>query len=141
MSSNAVERWKKVSYKQLNAKQQENFNFHKLASVLADYGFNCLRLSDDWHGADLIACHINGNTFLKVQLKGRLVIDNIYYGKDIHIAFRSGDTWYLYPHDQVRDDLLKLGKTATSKSWVNSQHYEWPSLSKVHKEYFLRYLI
>lgn len=40
------------------------------AAHLADYGFNCLRLSDDWQGADFIACHIDGNKFLKGATQG-----------------------------------------------------------------------
>ena len=70
-----------VPYAELNSRQKENYNFHKVAARMADYGFNCLRLTDDWQGADFIACHIDGETFLKVQLKGRLVIDRKYQGK------------------------------------------------------------
>lgn len=80
----------KIEYRSLNSRQQENYNFQKVAALLADYGFNCLRLSDDWQGADFIACHIDGQTFLKVQLKGRLTIDKKYVGKGIHIAFLHG---------------------------------------------------
>lgn len=29
----------KIKYSELNSKQQENFNFHKVASILADYGY------------------------------------------------------------------------------------------------------
>lgn len=49
-----------VPYSQLNARQRENFNLHKVAARLADYGFHSLRLTDDWQGADFIACHIDG---------------------------------------------------------------------------------
>ena len=67
---------KRIRYKEdLNARQKENFNFQKVASTLADYGFNCIRLSDDWQGADFIACHIDGNTFVKIQLKGALTFE------------------------------------------------------------------
>jgi len=52
-----------VNYKDLNARQKEDHNFQKVAARLADYGFNCLRLTDDWQGADFIACHIDGETF------------------------------------------------------------------------------
>jgi hypothetical protein len=60
----------RIKYEQLNARQRENYNYQNLSAVLADYGFVTMRLSDDWEGADLIAQHINGDTFLKIQLKG-----------------------------------------------------------------------
>ena len=31
-----------------NSKPIETYNFHKAAAVLAEYGFDCIRLSDDW---------------------------------------------------------------------------------------------
>ena len=43
----------KIEYSKLNAKQKENYNFHKVSSALADYGYNSMRLSDDWQGAVL----------------------------------------------------------------------------------------
>lgn len=46
---------KKIIYTELNSKQKENYNFHKVASALADYGYNSMRLNDDWQGADFIA--------------------------------------------------------------------------------------
>jgi len=45
----------KINYSDLNSKQQEIYNFQKVASVLADFGFNCIKLADDWHGADFLA--------------------------------------------------------------------------------------
>lgn len=37
---------KKISYDDdLNAKQKANYNFQEVAAFLADYGFNCIRLS------------------------------------------------------------------------------------------------
>ena len=59
-------------YEDLNSRQQENYNFQKLAGVLAEFGYNCIRLSDDWEGADFLALHNDGATTLRVQLKGRL---------------------------------------------------------------------
>ena len=60
----------RIAYHDLNARQQENYNFVKLSAVLADYGFVTMRLSADWQGADLIAQHVDGATFLKIQLSG-----------------------------------------------------------------------
>lgn len=65
----------RVEYSCLNSRQKENFNYQKIAGVLADYGFITHRLSDDWNGADFIAQHIDGVLFLRVQLKGGLASD------------------------------------------------------------------
>ncbi len=64
-----------IPYTQRNARQKENYNFHKLSAALADHGFNTLRLSDDWNGADGIALHKDGKTMIRIQLKGRLSFD------------------------------------------------------------------
>ncbi|WP_150612001.1 hypothetical protein [Pandoraea terrigena] len=122
--------FQEINYEQLNSRQKENYNFQKVAARLADYGFNCLRLSDDWQGADFIACHIDGSTFMKVQLKGRLTIDKKYSGKDIYISFCNKRAWYLYPHDEVRDLLLDKGLMTGSKSWDEGGGYSWPYLSE-----------
>jgi hypothetical protein len=119
-----------IKYENLNSRQRENYNFHKVAARLADYGYNCLRLSDDWQGADFIACHISGRDFLKVQLKGRLTIDKKYLDKSIHIAFPNNDQWYVYPHDEVVKKILNLGKVDATKSWNEYGSYTWPSIPK-----------
>lgn len=120
--------FEKVPYSELNSRQKENYNFHQVAARLADYGFNCLRLTDDWQGADFIACHINGDTFLKVQLKGRLVIERKYQGKDIHIAFINGDAMYLYDHDRLVSHLEANGLIGDdSVTWHEKGFRSWPS--------------
>jgi hypothetical protein len=58
--------FEKVHYGDLNARQKELFNYHKIAATLADYGFNCMKLADDWQGADFLAYHVNGTRTLKV---------------------------------------------------------------------------
>ena len=80
-----MENLEKISYSELNSKQKENYNFHKVAAALADYGYNSLRLNDDWQGADFIA--INGDNMMKIQLKGRFTVDKKYINKSIYIAF------------------------------------------------------
>lgn len=117
-----------IPYSELNSRQKENYNFHKIAARLAEYGFNCLRLTDDWQGADFIACHINGDTFLKVQLKGRLVIDRKYQGKEIHIAFNHGDAAYLYDHDLLVNHLETNGLIGDeSVTWHKKGFRHWPT--------------
>ena len=122
---------KKIQYERLNSRQQENYNFHKIASVLADYGFTCIRLSDDFLGADFIAMHVDGSTFLRVQLKGRLSFDSKYLGRGLHIAFREGMTWFLYPHDEVRQSIVDAGllEKSKSKAWIEGTR-NWPSVPK-----------
>ena len=75
---------KKVNYTKLNARQKENYNYHKVASALADYGYDSMRLNNDWEGADFIS--VNGDDMIKVQLKGRLTVDKKYLNKGIIIA-------------------------------------------------------
>ena len=76
----------KVVYQDLNAKQKESYNFQKLSSVLADYGYTTYRMFDDYNGADLHAVRISGEV-VKIQLKGRLTIDRKYLNKQLYIAF------------------------------------------------------
>ena len=107
---------KKISYDELNSKQKENYNFHKIAAVLAEYGYTSIRLTDDWQGADFIAQHIDGETFLKVQLKGRMSIAKKYIGKNLHIGFPYEGSWYLFPHDEVAEHLQ-----TTLLSWGDAE--------------------
>ena len=111
----------RINYSKLHAKQKENFNFHKIAAILSEYGYNSIRLNDDWEGADFLAYRntqssskdaidtnniIKYNT-LKVQLKGRITIQKKYRKKKIYIAFPDKGVWYLYPHDEFLAHLEK----------------------------------
>lgn len=111
----------KIEYSKLNAKQKENYNFHKVSSALADYGYNSMRLSDDWQGADFIA--ISGDDMIKVQLKGRFTIDKKYIGKNIYVAFIENETIKIYKHD---DALIAIPENVKiSKSWSETGNYSW----------------
>ncbi len=118
----------KIQYTRLNARQKENFNYQKLSAVLADYGFVTLRLSDDWQGADLIAQHITGEV-LRVQLKSRLGFYKKYKGKNLYVAFADGDTWYLYPHDELLAKVLNDTRIGTTRSWRDRGGYHFPTIS------------
>lgn len=122
--------FERISYEQLNARQRENYNAAKLSAVLADYGFSTIRLSDDWQGTDLIAQHMDGQTFLKIQLKGRPVFYRKYEGKDLHIAFPDGDAWYIYPHDEVLGSLLRASNLGNTLEWNEKGKYVYPKLTK-----------
>jgi hypothetical protein len=75
--------FKKIAYEKLNARHKKLFNFQNIAATLADYGFNCIKLSDDWQGADFLAYHVDGTTTLRVQLKSRLNIQEISWQKHL----------------------------------------------------------
>lgn len=109
-----------VSYGNLNSRQKELFNFQKLAATFADYGFNCIKLADDWLGADFIAYNVNSNASLKVQLKSRITIDQKYSGKekDIWMAFPHDGYWYLIKHDRL---VEKVGKHT---NWLNADAWK-----------------
>lgn len=123
-----MENLKKIKYTELNSKQKENYNFHKVASALADYGFNSLRLNDDWQGADFIA--INGDNMMKIQLKGRFTVDKKYINKEIYIAFIENDVIKLYRHDDAVSALSENIKT--SSSWSEFGGYSWGKTPKVY---------
>lgn len=46
--------------------------------LVAEYGFNRIKLADDWLGADFVACHEDGNAMLRVRLEPRLTVDRKY---------------------------------------------------------------
>ena len=109
--------FQRINPDELNGRQKEIYNFQKSAALLADYGFNCIKLTDDWLGADFLAHHCDGTTTLKVQLKARLTIDRKYTGHDLWMNFPCKGTWYLVPHD----DLVELvGKTT---NWLNTSSW------------------
>ena len=124
----------KISYKKLTPKQQENYNYHKIASTLAEYGFNLMRLSDDWQGADALACHVDGNTFLKIQIKGRFGLFQKYIGKDVYIAFIEKSTLYCYPHDELLE-YLQAKSYLSTKSWLEKGEYHFPKLTEELKTF------
>jgi len=125
---------KKINYSDLNSRQKENYNFQKFSAKLADYGFNCIRLTDDWQGADFIAMHVSGNTFMKVQLKGRITFDKKYLKKDIWIAFIHNNTnkkeYYLYSHDALIYEMKNIVNYFESDSWNKFGGYSSGKLSR-----------
>lgn len=133
--------FEKITYEELNSRQKENYNFQKLAAQLAEYGYNCMWLNDDWEGADFIACHVKGEKFLKVQLKGRLTFDTKYFKKNIYVGFPHDKKWYVYPHDQFHEELISLGFMKGTKSWDENGGYSWPSLPKELLQYLAKYAI
>ena len=114
---------KKVQYSELNSRQREVFNFQKVAGLLADYGFNCIKLADDWQGADFLAYHKDGTNTLKVQLKSRLCISKKYIGKALFMAFPVRGCWHLVEHDALVELVGQHTTWLTSLSWCESGEY------------------
>jgi len=121
-TKNLHKTFKKASYTSLNNKQKENYNFHKLASLLSTYGFNCIWLNDDVHGADLLALSTEGDVY-KIQLKSRLTFEKKYMNKNIYMAYPSDNGFYIYNHDQALELFIDRYKNTTSwneKGWYSS---------------------
>ena len=116
-------RLQRIVYAELNSKQKEVYNFQKVAALLADYGFNCIKLDDDWQGADFLAFHKDGVTTLRVQLKSRAVISKKYQGKDLYLAFPVDGRWYLVPHDELIVIAAKTTRWLSSSSWIRDGEY------------------
>ena len=125
----------KIRYGDLNSRQKENYNFHQVASILAEYGFTSIKLSDDWEGADFLAYHKDGNNTLKVQLKSRMTIDKKYEDKDLHMCFKVSNVWYLVAHEELLD-IVKAASPGMLKtsSWVEKGSYNSKSPSKAIRE-------
>ena len=129
---------KRIDPSKLNARQKENYNFQKAAAVLADYGFNCMRLTDDWEGADFLAVHIDGETMLRVQLKSRLSIAEKYEGKNIWIMFPSLENWFLVPHDTLVDIMEGMG---VASNWRTKGKYSRKGQSPKIRESLVQFAI
>ena len=116
-----------IRYDELKPKQQEIYNFQKIAAILADYGFNCIKLQDDWLGADFLAYHKDGSQTLRVQLKGRLTIGQKYLRQDVYIAFPIAENgrrvWYLAPHDELLQHIDKHTNWLNTSSWKEKGGY------------------
>lgn len=132
---------KHTIYSQLSSRQMENFSFQKVSAIPADYGFSTIRLSADWQSADFIAQHLDGKTFLKVQLKGSLTFSKKYEGKDLWITFPERGRWYLYPHDTLLAEFLAQTNMGNTKSWRERGGYSFPYLGRDNERRLQKYLI
>ena len=132
---------KKIDYNDLNAKQQESFNLQKVSAIFTEYGYLVIKLSDDWNGADFIALEFNTDHFIKVQLKGRFGFHKKYLNKNIYICFhdRDSETWYLYPHNDLCEIVLKDKKETIS--WNEKGEYYFPTISIENKAILKNYIL
>lgn len=118
-----------IDYATLNARQKELFNFQKIAATLADYGFNCIKLADDWQGADFLAYHVNKTQTLKIQLKSRITIQKKYADKDIWIAFPHKGFWYVIEHDRLVEKIGKHTNWLLTLAWQTGGAYSSVSVN------------
>ena len=123
-------RFEHISYEnatRINSKQVETYNFHKAAAVLAEYGFDCSRLADDWKGAEFLAHHKNTEKTLEVQLKSCLVINEKYLDhKDLCMCFPLDGTgnWCLVEHAHLMEIAReKALKWFDSALWKQKKGY------------------
>ena len=128
-----------VAYAALNSRQRENHNFQKVSALLADYGYVTLRLSDDWQGADFIAQHIDGQTFLRVQLKSRMGVARKYRNRGLWLCFPHRGHWYLCPHDALLEFMLAECNIGSTASWATKGEYTQLAPGKKHLDYLQRY--
>ena len=54
---------------------------------------------------------------------GRLPTSNLMSEKELYIAFRNGENWYLYPHDELIEKLHGSGIALHTRSWNDTGHY------------------
>lgn len=120
----------RINCAKLNGRQQKNYNILKLSAALADYGFVTSRLTEDRPSTDFIVQHLDGQTSLKILLKGRLYFEKKFRGKNLHIAFLKDTDWYLYPHDELLEKVLATTNVGKTSSWIDKGVYHYPSLSK-----------
>ena len=126
--------FQRIDYNELNAKEKEDYNFAKISSVLADYGYRTIRDFNDWGGADFycIGRGCDLGQALKVQQKGRLTFDKKYMGKNIYIAFQDkpSNVIYIYPHDEFLNELIKITNIENTDSWIQNGKYTFKTISK-----------
>ena len=113
----------RIKYSELTSRQKEIYNFQKVAALLADHGFNCIKLADDWQGADFLAYHKDGDTTLKVQLKGRVTIGKGYLGKGLHMTFPIHGQWHIVEHDNLVEIVGLHTPWLETKSWRSAGGY------------------
>lgn len=129
-------------YSQLNTRQKENYNFQKVASILADHGFSTIRLSDDWEGADFLALHVDGCTTLRVQLKSRLHFKKVYENRKLWLCFLEDNGVYLFPHDEALKIVLNSKKCMHGTvSWEKQNEYSMKRVPTWLKQKIEKYFL
>lgn len=118
-----------ISYEALSSRQQEAYNYAKLASILADYGYTCVRLHDDYESGDLLALK-PGHTYA-IQLKGRFTIDKKYINKGLYMAWPAADRqgFYVVRHASLVQIAQAHTNIMNTRSWAEQGLYSIKTLS------------
>lgn len=107
---------------------REVINRNTVVSLALDQGFNAFLPVYDG-GVDFILYRESDGLVLKIQLKGRWMIDRKYFGRDIWMAFPIAGDWYVMPHDTMVALAEAEGVTKTA-SWIDGGAYSKPRPSK-----------
>ena len=95
--------------------------------MLAEYGFDCVRVVNDWRGADFLAYHAEKRITLPVQLKTCLVIDERYSDyPELYVCFPLDETrnWYLLEHKRLYEIIKRVApKWLESAKWTKGRGY------------------
>lgn len=110
-------------------RQEKIYNFQRISSLLADYGYNCTRLPNEWEEADFLAYNTKENKKLKIKLDTRLKIYKEYLDEDFFITFPCNSYWYLINHDKLVGILKKTTNCLNTISWEKGA-YSFPKPSK-----------
>jgi len=122
-----IKKLKLFKYQDLSPRQKEAYNYHKLAAILADYGYTCVKLFDDWNGADFIAVSVSNDSVLRIQLKARFAFQKKYLGKGLFIAFPIDGKWYICDHDYLVEEY-------ESKKPSKFQIASWTEKGSIHTD-------
>ncbi len=114
----------RVKYEELTKEGKVIYNTQKLCSLLADYGYECHRISNEVDGADIIAYRnksninetLSGIDVLRIQVKSRLTIQKAYRKKDLYVSYPVEEGWYLVPHDEMIKKIVP-------KQWLKSESW------------------
>lgn len=134
----------KIDYDNLSGRGKENYNFHEVAAILSKYGYNSIRLTDDWNGADFVAIPDSPlKETLYVQLKSAPTIKKSYMQfENLFIAFpetsKSGERkWYLILHRDLVESFSHHGRSADGEiAWKKDGVYWTVKLNKQMAEEF-----
>ncbi len=140
MDENAEANWVLVDYANLDIRQQESHNFHKLAAVLADYGFDCFRIPNDYKGADFFAHHVPSGRMLRVQLKSALTVSKKYeHQHGLWVAFPIDGEWHLAPHSDLVEIVGRTTPALGNRSYASGRDVFWRQPTRALRDAIVRF--